>query len=84
MCWIWLHWYLALRAETAALTGHPEARTRITTARAVVTGNPMATAQLDRSQALLDGDPDRLAATAQTFAQAGCPYQSARTLLLSG
>ncbi|MEW1685308.1 LuxR C-terminal-related transcriptional regulator [Streptomyces sp. NPDC093594] len=84
VCWIWLHWYLALRAETAALTGHPDARTRITTARAVVTGNPVATAQLDRAEALLDGDPDRLAATAQAFARAGCPYQASRTLLLTG
>lgn len=73
-----------LRAETAALTGHPDARTRITTARAVVTGNPVATAEPDRAEALLDGDPDRLAATAQAFARAGCANQAARTLHLTG
>ncbi|MEU4013439.1 hypothetical protein AB0H30_34010 [Streptomyces pseudogriseolus] len=44
----------------------------------------MATAQLGRAGALLGGGPDRLAATAQAFARAGCPYQSARTLLLTG
>ncbi|MFZ4151585.1 hypothetical protein [Streptomyces pseudogriseolus] len=44
---------------------------------------PAATAQLDRAEAL-DGDPDRLAATAQALARAGCPYQSARTRLVTG
>ncbi|MGA5125459.1 hypothetical protein ACPCAG_19450 [Streptomyces pseudogriseolus] len=44
----------------------------------------MATAKLDRAEALLDGDLDRLAATAQAFARAGCANQAARTLHLSG
>ncbi|MFG2132287.1 ATP-binding protein [Streptomyces sp. NPDC048751] len=84
VCWIWLHWYVALRAETAVLAGHPDARARIDAARTVVAGNPVATAQLDRAKALLDGDlPGQLAAAA-AFEAAGCPYQSARTLLLAG
>ncbi|MER5223596.1 ATP-binding protein [Streptomyces flaveus] len=84
VCWIWHHWYVSLRAETAVLAGHPDARARIDAARAVVTGNPVATAQLDRAEALLDGDlPSQLAAAA-AFDAAGCPYQSARTLLLAG
>ncbi|GGL94613.1 hypothetical protein GCM10010129_43150 [Streptomyces fumigatiscleroticus] len=84
VCWIWLHWYVALRAETAVLAGHPDARARIDAARTVVAGNPVATAQVDRAQALLDGDlPGQLAAAA-AFDAAGCPYQSARTLLLAG
>jgi predicted ATPase/DNA-binding CsgD family transcriptional regulator len=84
VCWIWHHWYVTLRAETAVLARHPDARARIDAARAVVTGNPVATAQLDRADALLDGDlPGQLAAAA-AFDAAGCPYQSARTLLLAG
>ncbi|MFE0874242.1 ATP-binding protein [Streptomyces smyrnaeus] len=84
VCWIWLHWYLALRAEAAVLAGHPDARARIDAARAVVAGNPVATAQVDRAQALLDGDLAGQLATAAAFDAAGCPYQSARTLLLAG
>ncbi|GAB2746264.1 hypothetical protein GCM10027072_48230 [Streptomyces bullii] len=84
VCWIWLHWYVALRAEAAVLAGHPQAPARIAAARAVVAGNPVATAQVDRAQALLDGDLPRQLAAAAAFDAAGCPYQSARTLLLAG
>ncbi|MFD8272259.1 LuxR C-terminal-related transcriptional regulator [Streptomyces flaveolus] len=84
VCWIWLHWYVALRAEAAVLAGHPQARARVEAARTAVAGNPVATAQVDRARALLDGDlPGQLAAAA-AFDAAGCPYQSARTLLLAG
>ncbi|MER7345494.1 LuxR C-terminal-related transcriptional regulator [Streptomyces aurantiacus] len=84
VCWIWLHWYVALRAEAAVLAGHPDARDRIDAARTVVVGNPVATAQVDRAEALLDGDLPRQLAAAAAFDAAGCPYQSARTLLLAG
>jgi predicted ATPase/DNA-binding CsgD family transcriptional regulator len=80
--WVWRHWYLALRAEAAVLTGDPDARRRITGARAVVAGDPIAGALLDRAEALLDGDEDRMLAAASAFAAAGCPYQRARTLTL--
>ncbi|WP_256255126.1 LuxR C-terminal-related transcriptional regulator [Streptomyces sp. cf124] len=82
--WIWHHWYVGLRAEASVLAGHPQARARVATARHLVAGNPVATAQLDRAQALLDGDPPGLLAAATAFDAAGCPYQSARTLLLAG
>lgn len=82
--WIWLHWYVALRAEAAVLAGHPEARDRIAAARATVAGNPVATAQVERAAALLDGDLPRLLATADAFETAGCHYQRARTLVLAG
>ncbi|MFF8833813.1 ATP-binding protein [Streptomyces sp. NPDC015130] len=83
--WIWLHWYVALRAEASVLAGHPDARARTAAARAVVAGNPVATAHLDRAEALLDGgDPPRLLAAARAFEAAGSRYQAARTLLLAG
>jgi hypothetical protein len=82
--WIWLHWYVALRAEAAALTGHPDTRRRIAAARAIVAGNPIADAQLERAEAVLDGDRDRILATAAAFEAAGCRYQWARTLVLAG
>jgi predicted ATPase/DNA-binding CsgD family transcriptional regulator len=82
--WVWRHWYLALRAETAALTGNPDACHRITAARAIVAGNPIASAQLERADALLDGDQDRMLAAAAAFHTAGCRYQWARTLVLTG
>ncbi|WBB60951.1 LuxR C-terminal-related transcriptional regulator [Streptomyces sp. WMMC500] len=84
VCWVWLHWYVALRAEAAVLAGHPDARARIAAARAVVAGNPVAAVQVDRAEALLDGDLARLPALAAAFAAAGSPYQAARTLLLAG
>jgi predicted ATPase/DNA-binding CsgD family transcriptional regulator len=82
--WIWLHWYVALRAEAAVLAGHPAARDRVAAARATVAGNPVASAQVERAEALLDGDLPRLLATADAFHAAGCRYQRARTLVLAG
>ncbi|MFD2007632.1 ATP-binding protein [Streptomyces narbonensis] len=83
--WIWLHWYVALRAEASVLAAHPDARARTAAARTVVAGNPVASAQLDRAEALLDGgDPRRLLAVARAFDAAGSRYQAARTLLLAG
>ncbi|MWA01356.1 ATPase [Actinomadura sp. LD22] len=84
VCWVWLHWYAALRAETAVLAGHRGARDRIAAARAVVAGNPVASAQVDRAEALLDGDVPRQLAAAAAFEAAGCRYQAARTLVLAG
>jgi hypothetical protein len=82
--WSWLHWYVGVRAEAAVLAGHPDARERIVSARAIVTGNPIASAQVDRAEALLDGDRDRVLATAAAFEAAGCRYQAARTGVLTG
>jgi predicted ATPase len=82
--WVWQHWYVALRAEAAALTANPDARRRITAARTIVAGNPIAGALLDRAEALLDGDQDGLLAAAAAFDAASCRYQWARTLILAG
>jgi predicted ATPase/DNA-binding CsgD family transcriptional regulator len=82
--WIWLHWYVALRAEAAVLAGSPYAGDRVAEARAVVAGNPVCAAIVERAAALLDGDRSRLIATVDAFVAAGCPYQAARTLLLAG
>ncbi|CAM5464399.1 hypothetical protein GCM10010329_32130 [Streptomyces spiroverticillatus] len=82
--WIWLHWYVALRAEAAVLAGHPEAEARIAAAREVVEGNPVASAQVERAAALRAGDVPGLLRVARDFEAAGCPYQAARTLVLAG
>ena len=81
---IWLHWHLALRAEAAVLTGHPDASHYLTVTRPIVAGNHIATAILDRAAALLGNDHERLLTTAAAFETAGCPYQQARTLILAG
>ncbi|MCW6006413.1 LuxR C-terminal-related transcriptional regulator [Micromonospora sp. CPCC 205371] len=81
--WVWRHWYVALRAEAAALTGSPDARDRIAAARTVVAGNPIATALLERAEALLDADRERMLAAAAAFDAASCPYQRERTLTLA-
>ncbi|WP_240197221.1 hypothetical protein [Nonomuraea lactucae] len=82
--WIWLHWYVALRAEAAVLAGSSDAGDRLAEARTVVAGNPVATAMVERAQALLDNDQERLLATVNAFDTAGCRYQSARTRMLAG
>ncbi|MEV4006921.1 ATPase, partial [Actinomadura sp. NPDC049753] len=82
--WIWLHWYVALRAEASVLAGSPDARERLADARRITAGNPVAGAIVERAGALLDGAPERLLATVDAFDAAGCRYQSARTLLLAG
>ncbi|WP_285587419.1 LuxR C-terminal-related transcriptional regulator [Herbidospora sp. NBRC 101105] len=82
--WIWLHWYVALRAEAAVLARSSDAGDRLAEARTVVAGNPVAGAIVERARALLDDDRERLLATADTFDTAGCRYQSARTLVLAG
>jgi hypothetical protein len=84
LTWIWLHWHIALRAEAAALAGHPDADHHLTAARPIVAGNPIATAILDRAAALLGHDHEGLLTTAAAFEAAGCPYQRARTLILAG
>jgi predicted ATPase/DNA-binding CsgD family transcriptional regulator len=82
--WIWLHWYVALDAEAAVLAGSADARERVAEARTTVAGNPIASAIVERAEALLDHDQERLLATTAAFDDAGCHYQSARTLILAG
>ncbi|WP_432936929.1 LuxR C-terminal-related transcriptional regulator [Kribbella sp. CA-253562] len=82
--WIWHHWYVALRAEAAVLAGSPDAQDRLTEARTIVAGNPVAEAMVTRAAAILADDREAVLATAAAFDRAGCPYQSARTLILAG
>lgn len=82
--WIWLHWYVPLRAEAAVLAGRPDARDHVADARTMVAGNPLAGALVERAEALLENDQQRLLATAAAFDAAGCRYQSARTMVLAG
>jgi hypothetical protein len=72
--WIWLHWYVALRAEAAVLAGSSDAGDLLAEARTIV----------ERAEALLDNDQERLLATADVFEAAGCHYQSVRTRMLAG
>ncbi|EME15362.1 ATP-binding protein [Rhodococcus triatomae] len=82
--WLWLHWYVALRAEVAVLGGYPDANELVAQARTVVAGNPVAGAIVERAAALLDDRPERLLAVAAAFDAAGCHYQSARTKAFAG
>jgi len=82
--WIWLHWYVALRAEAAVLAGSPDASRLVADAHKIVAGNPVAGAIVERADALLGDDRQRLLATAAAFDTAGCRYQWARTLILAG
>ncbi|OLT11271.1 hypothetical protein BJF79_24745 [Actinomadura sp. CNU-125] len=82
--WMWLHWYVALRAEATVLAGAPGARDRLAEARKLTSGNPIAGAIVDRAEALLDGDGAGLLAASAAFDTAGCRYQAARTLVLAG
>jgi hypothetical protein len=76
--WIWLHRHVALRAEATMLAGSSDACDRLAEARTIVAGRPCDRG-VGRSAA-----QERLLATADTFDVAGCRYQSARTLVLSG
>ncbi|BCJ30459.1 ATP-binding protein [Actinocatenispora sera] len=82
--WLWLHWYVALRAEAAVLAGAGEARDRVAAAARIVTGNPVAEAMVARAAALLAGERAAVLATSAALAAAGCRYQAARSLLLAG
>jgi predicted ATPase/DNA-binding CsgD family transcriptional regulator len=84
LTWIWLHWYMALRAEAAVLAADPQADRVLAAASAAVAGNPVATAIVNRAAALLGGDRPQLLAAGAAFDAAGCPYQAARALVLAG
>jgi predicted ATPase/DNA-binding CsgD family transcriptional regulator len=81
--WIWLHWYVALRAEAAVLAGDPDARRQLALASEIVAGNPIATAIVRRAEALLAQDRQQVLAAGAAFDAAGCPYQAARTMSLA-
>ncbi|MFC7531990.1 ATP-binding protein [Actinoplanes sp. GCM10030250] len=80
--WIWLHWYVALRAEASVLAGHASAAARLAEAREIVAGNPVCAAIVERAAALFEGDQTRALATAEAFEAAGCGFQAARSRAL--
>ena len=62
----------------------PGADEHLATARRAASRNPVALALTRRAEALARDDAAAVRATAAVFAQAGCPYQESRTLLLVG
>jgi predicted ATPase/DNA-binding CsgD family transcriptional regulator len=80
----WRPWYAALWAEVAVLAGRPDAAERIERARLSVAANPVAAAMVDRTAAFAAGDTDGLVAAAAALEPTGCPYQWARTLVMTG
>lgn len=82
--WIWHHWYVAFRAEAAALSAVSEAGDIVAGARSTLAGNPIADAIVERADAVLHRDRPRLLATVTAFESAGCRYQAARSLVLAG
>ena len=80
---MWRPWYAALWAEAAVITGHDDARDRIRRARLMTLDNPIAAAIVERAAALA-GDRDGLIQAAAALEAAGCRYQWARTLVMTG
>jgi hypothetical protein len=83
---LWRPWYAALWAEAAVLAGRADVPDRIARARTMTTDNPIAAAIVERAAALAagDGGRDGLTVAATQLAAAGCHYQWARTLVMSG
>jgi predicted ATPase/DNA-binding CsgD family transcriptional regulator len=81
---VWRQWYAALWVEAAVLSEAAGVEDRLARARFIATGNPVATALVDRAAALRVGDQDGLRRAAAALRTAGCRYQWARTLVLTG
>ncbi|WP_344264622.1 ATP-binding protein [Actinomadura napierensis] len=86
---VWRPWNAALWAEASVLSGHQDAAGRLGHARVMAAGNPVATAIVDRAAAMTagtgqGGGHNALRAAAAAFADAGCRYQWARTLVFLG
>ncbi|PZS29853.1 MAG: ATPase, partial [Pseudonocardiales bacterium] len=86
---MWRTWYAALWVEAAVLSGHDDALARIGHVRPMTAENPIASAIVDRAAAMASragrgGGRDGLTVAAAAFADAGCRYQWARTLVLIG
>lgn len=84
MARIWGPWTDAMRAEAAVLAGDPSAGQHVRHAASTADRNPVVTALAKRAAALLASDRDALLAAADGFAEAGYPYQQARTRILAG
>jgi hypothetical protein len=85
-CWhngMWRPWYAAVWAEAAVIAGRPDAADRISRAQLMTLDNPIAAAIVDRAAALA-GNGDGLMQAAAALEAAGCRYQWARTLVMTG
>jgi hypothetical protein len=80
----WRTWYTALAAEASVLSRQRDAAQRLAVALRVAEGNPVATALVERAEALAAHDTARVRAAGEALRAAGCRYQWARSLLLSG
>lgn len=76
---LWRLWYAALWAESAVLSGHPDARERLARAAALTEQNPIARTIVERSASWSARDVDGLQRHAQRFDELGCRYQARRT-----
>lgn len=81
---LFVQWRTALDVEAAVLAHILRAEDVISSAEPVTAGNPIAAAIVERARALYTGERSTLSATASVFANAGCEYQMARTLVLAG
>jgi hypothetical protein len=81
---LWRQWYAAVRAESFVLAKASDRSDVLRSARGLAEGNPIATAIVQRAEGLESGDAAALAAAATALADAGSPYQQARTLVLLG
>ncbi len=80
---MWRSWYAALWAEAAVIAGHQDARDRVRRARLMTLDNPIAAAIVERAAALA-ADRAGLIPAAAALEAAGCRYQWARTLVMTG
>ncbi len=81
---LFVQWRTALEVEGAVLAGASGAGDLISSAELVTAGNPIAAAIVERARALYTREHFTLSETASAFANAGCEYQMARTLILAG
>lgn len=80
---LWLPWYAAVWAESAVLSAHPDASSRVTAAAHAARGNPVAAAVVHRAEALATGSLARVDDLAVTFDRLGCAYQRDRSRRLA-
>jgi predicted ATPase/DNA-binding CsgD family transcriptional regulator len=80
---LWESWYAAAWAETAVLTGDPDAMSRVLHARELCRANEIALAIVDRAAALHEGRIGDLDAITGRLTTLGCTYQADRTRVLA-
>jgi hypothetical protein len=81
---LFTQWRAALTAEAAVICGLDRAADLVAAAKYSTDGNPVAHTITRRAEAMLVDDRAALVSLAATFGDLSCPYQRARTLVLSG